>query len=66
LRPALLPAAVLPALHELRKFRRFFRNAYVLQLDPAKVRARVRDLEVVAGPVAESLERFVQEVAGDR
>jgi Uri superfamily endonuclease len=63
LRPALLETASVGALHELRKFRHFFRNAYVLELDPAKVRARVDDLMSVAPSVMAGLDRFERELA---
>ena len=63
LRAALLPAGAIGALHELRKFRHFFRNAYVLDLDPAKVQSRTRDLESVAPSVNDALDRFVAELA---
>jgi hypothetical protein len=62
-RAALVPAGAVGALHELRRFRHFFRNAYVLDLDPVKVRARVRDLESVAASVLEALDRFAGELA---
>ena len=54
-RPAVLPKAVAPALQELRKFRHFFRNAYVLDLDPALVRERAISLSQIGGPVAAGL-----------
>jgi hypothetical protein len=54
-RPAAVPEIVMPRLHELRKFRHFFRNAYVLDLDPAQVRERAADLLRVAHPVATAL-----------
>ena len=38
-RPAVLPGGAGAELHELRKFRHFFRSAYVLELDPARTRA---------------------------
>jgi hypothetical protein len=63
LRGPLLPTEGLPALHELRKFRHFFRNAYVLNLDGTKVRSRARDLEMVGVGVIEHLERFERELA---
>jgi hypothetical protein len=63
LRPALIPSDSLGPLHDLRKFRHFFRNAYVLELDPSKVRDRARDLERVAGPIAAALGRFEAELA---
>ena len=40
LRPAAIPTAALQDLHSLRRFRHFFRNAYVLDLDHALVRAQ--------------------------
>ncbi len=62
LRSALVPADTVASLYELRKFRHFFRNAYALDLDLAKVRARVRDLETVAPSVIETLDRFAAEL----
>jgi len=44
LRPAVIPMEVTAEMQELRKFRHFFRNAYVLELDPRRVRDRVREL----------------------
>jgi hypothetical protein len=63
LRPALVSEPTLGPLHELRKFRHFFRNAYVLDLDPVLVRARVRDLELVAPSAAANLDRLERELA---
>lgn len=37
LRPAVIPKAAAADLHELRKFRHFFRNVYVLDPDAARV-----------------------------
>lgn len=37
-RPAMIPKSIVSDLHELRKFRHFFRNAYLLDLDPKRVR----------------------------
>ena len=51
LRPAVIPAGVASELNELRKFRHFFRNAYVLELDPTRVRARALDLAQAHPPV---------------
>lgn len=58
LRPAVLPAAALPVLAELRRFRHFFRNAYVLDLDPSRIRARVEDLRAVERSVTTSIDGF--------
>lgn len=44
LRPALIEASAVFDLHELRKFRHFFRNAYVLELDPVRVREHAERL----------------------
>lgn len=44
LRPSVMPESVRAEIHELRKFRHFFRNAYVLDLDPQRVRDRTREL----------------------
>jgi len=63
LRPALIAPEALGPLHELRKFRHFFRNAYVLEMDPAKVRARARDLEAIAADVANRLAQFERDLA---
>jgi len=51
-RPAIVPEGFTPELHELRKFRHFFRNAYALELDAALVRQRAADLLRVCGPQA--------------
>lgn len=61
-RPAVFPMAAASALHELRKFRHFFRNAYVLALDPLKVRTRAHDLDEVADPVAADVDRLLAHV----
>ena len=58
LRPAVVPGAAIPELHELRKFRHFFRNAYVLDLDPALVRARAESLLRIRQPVVDGLSRL--------
>lgn len=41
LRPPVIPDHAVTDLHELRKFRHFFRNAYVLDPDPARVLEQV-------------------------
>ncbi|HVV48373.1 MAG TPA: hypothetical protein VHO06_01820 [Polyangia bacterium] len=63
LRPALVPLDAVSPLYELRKFRHFFRNAYAVDLDLAKIRARARDLEAVAPAVIEAFDRFAEELA---
>jgi hypothetical protein len=58
-RPAILPPAVLGDLHELRKFRHFFRNAYGLDLDPGRVRIQAESLARVHPLVATSVGALV-------
>lgn len=58
LRPAVVPSAVVGELHELRKFRHFFRNAYVLDFDPALVRSHAERLVRIHGPLASTLAGF--------
>ena len=58
LRPGVVPGAAIPELHELRKFRHFFRNAYVLDLDPALVRTRAESLLRIRQPVVDGLSRL--------
>ncbi|MBX3274846.1 MAG: hypothetical protein KF729_31570 [Sandaracinaceae bacterium] len=55
LRPAVVAASILPELHELRRFRHFFRNAYVLELDPARVRAQAERLVEIHPSVRKGL-----------
>ena len=62
-RPAVVPEIATQGLHELRKFRHFFRNAYVLNLDPLQVRLRADDLLRVADPVANALSGLQAHVA---
>jgi hypothetical protein len=57
-RPAVIPPATLRDLHELRKFRHFFRNAYVLDLDPARVRERAAELLRTHAAIASALSRL--------
>lgn len=54
-RPAVIPKNVESGLRELRRFRHFFRNAYVLDLDPARVRARAADLAATSRPIVAGL-----------
>ena len=54
-RPAIIPASIMSELHELRKFRHFFRNAYALDLDATLVRQRAADLLRVCGPEAAAM-----------
>lgn len=58
LRPQVLAAAVVDDLHELRKFRHFFRNAYVLDFDPVLVRAHAERLDHIQDAVSDALKHF--------
>lgn len=62
LRPAVLPASCAGELHELRRFRHFFRNAYVLDFDPERLRARAADLRRVHQPVTLGLEALLAHI----
>ena len=54
-RPAVIPEGAMQALHNLRKFRHFFRNAYVLDLDPVQVKQRAADLLQAVPPLATAM-----------
>ena len=58
LRPPLVPDDAAAALHALRKFRHFFRNAYVLELDPARVHAHAARLVVTHASLRPQLTAF--------
>ena len=58
LRPPVIPGECLPELNELRRFRHFFRNAYVLDLDAAKVRRQQQCLAAIHAPLRASLDAF--------
>ena len=58
LRPQVISATVLDDLHELRKFRHFFRDAYVLEFDPALIRGHAERLERIHTTVASTLTSF--------
>jgi len=60
LRPALIPDEVARDLHELRKFRHFFRNAYVLELDAEQVRQQAQRLTHVHDALRDHLGAFQQ------
>jgi hypothetical protein len=62
LRPAALPASPARELHELRRFRHFFRNAYVLDFDPERLGARAADLRRVHQPVTLRLEALLAHI----
>jgi len=58
LRPPVIPAEVVGDLHELRKFRHFYRNAYVLDFDPLLVHSHAERLVRVHGPIASTIAGF--------
>ncbi|MBK8100043.1 MAG: hypothetical protein IPK26_23315 [Planctomycetes bacterium] len=59
LRPRVIAAEAAAELQELRKFRHFFRNAYVLEFDPALIRGHAERLDRIHDPVANSIDGFV-------
>jgi len=58
LRPAVIDPIHVGDLHELRKFRHFFRNAYVLDLDPDQVRNHAERLTRLHPHLSRSIERL--------
>ncbi len=58
LRPPVMPSEVVGELHELRKFRHFFRNAYVLDFDPALIRAHAERLGRIHARIAATVAGF--------
>lgn len=57
-RPAVLPPALLDDLLTLLKFRHFFRHAYAVELDPARLRPQIERLQRLAPAVAGALSAF--------
>jgi len=57
-RPAVLPAALAPDLNSLLGFRRFFRHAYALDLDAARLRLEAERLLRVDPLIAAALDEF--------
>jgi hypothetical protein len=62
LRPAAVPVEATSDLHELRKFRHFFRNAYVLEFDPVLIRGHAARLSSVQERVRAALDALVRHV----
>ncbi|MGQ0508806.1 MAG: hypothetical protein ACT4TC_26185 [Myxococcaceae bacterium] len=58
IRPEVVPGSVLVELHELRKFRHFFRNAYNVELDPVRIEGEARRLLRVEPELTQSLDVF--------
>lgn len=57
-RPAVVPSELAADLHELRKFRHFFRNAYVLELDADRTVEQARRVERIHPHLERSLRAF--------
>lgn len=57
-RPAVLPPVLLDELLALLKFRHFFRHAYAVELDPARLRSQTERLRRLAPEVAHALADF--------
>lgn len=64
LRPAVLDAALGAELAEVRKFRHFFRNAYVLRLDARRVGEHGARVTRLHGPVAAGIGALAGHVRG--
>lgn len=65
-RPAVLSVGALPALRDLLAFRHFFRHAYAVPLDAAKLsrlRDRVVDVRAVLAEDFERMDRWLAELA---
>lgn len=58
LRPAVLDRSLLPELIGLLEFRHFFRHAYGVELDPAKLRQNLERASSIASEVDRFLGRF--------
>lgn len=66
LRPKVIPPETIPDLDELRKFRHFFRNAYVLDLDPERTLGHGERVLRVHPRLASSIADFFQHVEAVR
>lgn len=67
-RPAVIPRSLHRDLEALLRFRHFFRHAYGLQLDPAKVKEvidRVLEVHEVLDRSLSSFERFLEEAEAE-
>jgi hypothetical protein len=62
LRPRVLEPELVADLDELRKFRHFFRNAYVLELDAERTLGHASRVLKVKGPVHEGIARLLGHV----
>lgn len=58
IRPPVLPAGSLPELDELRRFRHFFRNVYVLDADPEHVLTHAQRVVQLHSELTVSLDGF--------
>jgi hypothetical protein len=58
LRPAVISSDAIAELHELRRFRHFFRNAYVLEFDAGLVRGHAERLERIHPRIGQTVDAF--------
>ncbi len=68
LRPAVIDSQLEGKLAEIRRFRHFFRNAYVLDLDASRVVAQARlvaEVHAVASPGLDALEAHLDGVLAE-
>ncbi len=59
-RPAVVPSEAVSDLTELRKFRHFFRNAYLVDFDPARIEAVVARVLHCHAPVRRGLDDLLE------
>lgn len=59
-RPAVVPSEAASDLTELRQFRHFFRNAYLVDLDPVRIDAVVARVLHCHAPVRRGLEDLLE------
>jgi hypothetical protein len=62
LRDAVLDRRLLPDLGEVRKFRHFFRNAYVLSFDPGRVREQAARVCALSPSIQAGVDRLLSQV----
>jgi hypothetical protein len=65
-RPAVIDTRQRAWLHELRRFRHFFRHAYAVELDPTRLREHVTALLEAHHDLADALERLLEFVRATR
>ena len=63
IRPPFFPAALRPALDELRRFRHFVHHAYDLELREDRIQELAASVQSLGPAMGETCERFVRQVA---